>query len=1140
MTQKCDYLKGSKSMDSNCKLQLICGRSGSGKTTYLCEQIIEKSMQHPDGHYYMVVPEQFTMGIQRKLTTMHPDGGILNIDVLNFGRLAHHIFEELHLQHNQVLDDIGKTMVIGHLLDVHKKDLTVYGKAYNKPGFHEEMKSMISELFQYGITKDDVRQTLKSLDDNSILAMKLQDLLLIYEAFENYIQDHYIVAEQMLRMAGERLADSKLLKNATIYFDGFTGFTPIQYVFLEKLLRVAGEVRISITMPRPLEAFSEEHHLFHMSYEMYVHVLKLVEQIRGVDIQDTVYLDEEQGCKRFLSNELQHLEQNMFTYPYKKWNHATQDIGLYAAKSAREELKWISARIRNMVMEGGYRYRDFAIVSGDLTNVAYLIDEVLPDYSIPYFIDNNVDMAKHAFTRWLLSAWKILVNGYAYEDIFAYIKSGYCGALNETQAGLLENYALQRGLKTVSGWEKAAWDENVEQARTAFMKEIDILKQGIQGNRVRDYVVALYGFCVALKMEERLSKQAEQFEQKHAFSLARVYSQIYGKTMELFDKMIDILGEETMSMESFLHVLESGMDSISIGVLPPGLDQVTIGDIERTRLGDIKVLFFMNVNDGIVPNTSVRGMVLTDEEREKLTGHLELAPTMKKKTYQEQFYLYLNMTKPSERLYLSYHKLSNENKESRPSYLINRMQLLFTDLHVLDVDRASVLDKLYGKQDGMYAFSEMVKDYLGSKDMPENWQMLLPVLYALYKDSKDEDLMLHGMQYPIKEQALSSEMAEQLYGRDVSVSTSRLEKYAGCAYAFFLEYGLRLQEKKLFEVSTADTGTILHSVMEQVFAYYKTVDGGIRLASTEECEAKARELLAEVIAQPEYVEIFQESNRSQYMHSILERVAVRSIQALKKQLANGKMVPEAFELQFGGQHTTYASFQLSDNVNMVLKGVVDRVDILADADAKKLYVQVIDYKSGDKKIDYTKLYYGTQLQLSIYMNVVKTWAKEKYPDMEIIPVGMYYFHMQDPLLTPTAKKDLDATRQQAMRLKGLSVADKELIEKIDNGPGNVVEVAYTKDDLFTKTSKVATPSNYEAILAYAYEKVMDLGKEMYQGNISIHPYAYGSEKACTYCKFAGICMFDGTCKGNQYRYFIKREKEEFGNHAVDEGTTTSN
>ncbi len=1114
-----------------CKVQMVYGRSGAGKTSFLCRELISRSIQNPSGHYYMVVPEQFTMEMQKTMASMHPDGGIMDIDILSFVRLTYRVFEELHLKTAQVLEDIGKTMVISHLLNQQESKLLVFKNASGRQGFHEEMKSMICELFQYGIHREDVVSTMETLPKDSVLYMKLSDLLLIYDSFEDYIDGHYIVAEQLLELASDYVEASAKLKDAVIYFDGFTGFTPVQYTFFTRLLSVASEIRISMTMPKPDTSLKQEHHLFHMSYEMYERLSALTVAHTGAELLPSVCIHTGEHSRLAASAELTHLEQNIFTFPYKKWPDRPTDIHCLAARSAREEMQMVARNIKSLVENQSYRYRDIAVISGDLDEVSYLAEELMPAYEIPYFIDEKADMKKNPFVAWILSLWRIIAFDYKKEDVICYLKTGYSKAVSAQEAGILENYALQRNLCSQYGWQLVSDDPATETLRKALMQELGAFEQMISGNTVTDYLKALYFMCTSFEMEEMLAAQAQIFSDRQEYELFTIYHQIYAKFMALFDKLADILGEEHMTFREFYTVLDTGIQSLDIGVIPPGIDKVTIGDITRTRLGEIKALFFINVNEGVIPKANSRGMILNDKDREQLTHKLSLAPGARQKAYQEQFYLYLMLTKPRRHLYISYHKLTNDNKAVRPSYLISRICAIFPKLEIIEDVPSFHISDIYNRQDGILMLHRLLLHWetenKSSKDV-------LHCLLKFYQGSFEEQMMLLGMSYPVREETLPEWMAKELYGNNVSASISRLEMYAGCAYSFFLQYGLKLSERKLFEISTADTGDILHKTMELVFTYFKEQEAGIRLAGEEACIKKTKEILSDVIKSPEYVEIFEASKRNSYLHNILERVAVNSVCAIKKQLAAGIMVPEEFELQFGGEKNTYASFQLTEGISMHLKGIVDRVDVLADEEQKKLYVQVIDYKSGEKHIDYTKLYYGTQIQLMIYMNIVRAWAAKTYPDMEIVPVGMYYFHMHDPMIENENNKDISDVRMSKMRLSGLTVADSNIVSLIDHGPGQVLDVAYKKDQTFTEHSKVACADNFEAICQYAYEKARQLGQDMYRGDISVNPYKYGQKTSCDYCSFSGVCLFDSNYQGCGYRYFSKKEQEMYQKNELDQ------
>lgn len=1122
-----------------CTVRFIYGRSGSGKTYKLCQDMIARSIAMPEKNYYMIVPEQFTMETQKRLASLHPDGGVMDIDILSFDRLAYRVFEELSVKTNQVLEDIGKTMVISHLLDIHSDELMIFSRSARRPGFHDEMKSMICELFQYGIHREDVEAAMEHMPQDSVLYMKLHDLLLIYDYFMTYIEGHYIVAEQLLDLAGVYVTQSEKLRGAVIFFDGFTGFTPVQYIMLNQLFDVAADICFSITMPAPKTEFAKEHHLFHMGYETYRRLVELSKQHPGVRLIEDAESELTSDYRHGASRELAHLEKNIFTFPYSKYGKEMSDIRLFSARSAREELHETARRVCELV-EQGYRYRDIAVVTGDLEGVSYLAEEVFAQYHIPYFIDQNTDMRKNPFVAWVLSLWRIVAFNYKRKDVVAYIKSGYSKALHAGQAGQLENYALSRNIDSKSGWRRVCKDAYVEELRQKLMEELSCFEKLLSGKTVRDYLQAIYLFSSKLNIEYVLLDRADQFAEDSNHHQAGIYMQIYPKMMELFDKLVDILGEEKMSYAEFYTVLETGVNSLDIGMIPQGLDQVIVGDMTRTRLSDIKVLFLMNANEGIIPKSGSRGMILSDGDRERLSDSIALAPGGKMKGYQEQFYLYLTLTKPSERLFISYHKLTTDNKDVRPSYLISRLTAIFPKLSVEELAEVLSLDRVYTMEDGSSLLLQLLQGEIEGQEA----EKALHVLLKLYEDTPEERMLLSGISYPLKEKPLPEDVAKAIYGEHPVTSVSRLERYAGCAYAFFLEYGLRLKEQKLFEIQTADTGNILHETMEKVFTYYKEKKRRVRAASEAELEAKTKELFYDVIHQETYAELFEASKRNHYLYHTLERVAVKSMTAMKRQLAAGKMEPEAFELVFGDGNISYASFKLSEQVTMQLKGVVDRVDIFTNEAEKKLYVQVIDYKSGAKDIDYTKLYYGTQLQLFVYMNVVRAWAKEQHPDMEVVPVGMHYFHMNDMLVDSgniaVSPEEAESIKDKNMRLSGLAIEEPERIALVDNGPGKVLPIALKKDGSFRTSDSLVSDAVFDSVCDYAYEKVEQLGKDMYQGHIEVNPYKLGQQTACSYCGFAGVCMFNPTDQGRSYRYFTKKNREECREREVDEGSAKGN
>ncbi len=1100
-------------MGDGVKITIVTARSGIDKTEYVLNDLIERSKEPSHGGLFLVVPEQATMQSQKKLSHLHPKHVVMDIDIVSFIRLAGRIFEEQAIETDKVLEDIGKTMAITYVLEKLKDDLTVYKNVYKSFGFVDQIKSMLSELFQYGISKEDVKAAIEDLDSNLPVTRKLSDLLLIYEEFEHFIDGHFVVAEKLLTLCSDYVDISKKLSGAVLVFDGFTGFTPVQYAFLEKLKNVCSEMIFTVTMPEYDPAFKEEHSLFHMSYEYYQRIMDLSKKGGVCDLLVTS-LEKKESL--FVSKEIEHLEKNIFRYPFDKWNDETESIFLKPCSSRNDELKTVAREIRRLVMDEGFRYRDIAVLSGELTDISYAISGVMEDYGIPYFIDDNRDMMANPFVIWLISLLRIEAFDFSYDDVFAYLKTGFSKAVSYDEAGILENYALKRGLKSKNGWKKTTDDEMVEGLRLAFVNEIEEFHKLTKGGVVKNYLEGIYHFMCSIDIEERLDAMALEFENRGELENAKVYSQLYKKTIELMDKIYSLLGNEHMKREDFLSIFEAGLASISVGILPQGLDKVSFGDVTRSRFDDIKVLFFIGLNEGIVPKSGVRTMILTDSDRGFLKDKLELAPDTKKRSYEEQFYLYLAFTKPYDRLYLTYHLLSDDNKKAKPSYLVSRINAIFPDISGFLDDHHFVYN-----EDEIFDRLSEYKDEDEGLD-PAYYE----VLRELSKAGGKDFLFDRGMTFPADDKRISRELAKRLYGQDTHITVSRLELYAGCAFSYFLQYGLKLKEKKKYEIDVADTGTILHAVMEGVFKAYSDTPQGIRTVDIEECKKKSGEILDEVLSADEYSELFSETMRGEFQREILKGLVETTITSLKNQLSHGKMIPKEFELSFGqsGKNNSYIVLDLENGIKLKLKGIVDRVDIYEDSDKKKLYVQVIDYKSGAKDIDYTKLFYGTQVQLPIYMNVVREWAKKLYPDYEILPVGMYYYHLKNPLIDIKDGQDFDAELTKSLRLTGETVNDKTIIELIDNTPGDVINVRYKQDGDPDSRSRVMERSELDGVCSFANDKLKQISERMFDGEIPADPYYLNKKTACEYCPYKEICLFDPTIKGFSYRFLKKQEK----------------
>ena len=352
---------GSQSMS----LQFIFGNSGSGKSHYLYQQIVEESIRHPEKNYLVLVPEQFTMQTQKDLCMAHPRSGIMNIDVLSFGRLAHRVFEETGKERQPILDDEGKNLVLRKIAGNYEDELTVLKGNLKKQGYISEVKSVISEFTQYGIDFEQLDSFMEGLNPESYLYYKLKDIRKVYEGFEDYLRDKYITKEELLDVLSQTVPEAKMLKDSVIAMDGFTGFTPVQNRLIGELLKVCDKIMLTVEIDRREDPFVYKHpyQLFALSKQMVTSLTEVAQEVK-VEIDEPVWL-----CKnppyRFKENpEMAFLEEELFRYSRRKYSgKKMQSISLHEVHTPQEEAQYVAEEIRRLVREEGYRYREIAVIA---------------------------------------------------------------------------------------------------------------------------------------------------------------------------------------------------------------------------------------------------------------------------------------------------------------------------------------------------------------------------------------------------------------------------------------------------------------------------------------------------------------------------------------------------------------------------------------------------------------------------------------------------------------------------------------------------------------------------------------------------------------------------------------------------------
>jgi ATP-dependent helicase/nuclease subunit B len=740
------------------------------------------------------------------------------------------------------------------------------------------------------------------------------------------------------------------------------------------------------------------------------------------------------------------------------------------------------------------------------------------NYQIPCFMDDKNSLMRNPLVEFIRSALALASGDFSYEKVFRHLKCGLFDIKKEDR-DFLENYVIAMGIRSEKRW-NVEWNRSykdsgtidfvyLNQIRSQVVEKLLLYKEklGKRNLSLKERVRALVEMMMEARLEEKLVGFSKWLEETGEPFLSSEYEQAYPLVIDLFDEMVALLGEEEISLEEFTILLDSGLEEIKVGFIPEGVDRITVGDMERTRLSGIKALFFIGVNEGKVPKAPGTGGIFTDYDKEQLSlMKIELSPTAKKNSFIQQFYLYLALTRASERLFITYAKNDAQGKSQRPSVCLCDILKLFPRLVVKEEGDEQLDGKNWTDKNSALSFYIKGLSEVKKGTIDNDWLELFNH-YRRHDEKKEKALsLLHAAFGSYERETLGKELARKLYGEILAGSVSRLELQSSCAYAQFLRYGLELAKRKEYTFQAVDIGNIFHMAIESVFNVAK--EEKIALGSLEDGERK--ELVHRCVEQVVLSygnRILDDSARNRWLGGRLERITERTIWALSRQLAESGFTPDGVEVVFSAENSDALLLDLSEDEKMHLTGRIDRLDIKEEKD--KIYVRIVDYKSGSTSFDLVSVYQGLQLQLVFYLEAAMENLAKRNPDKEIHPGGVLYYNIKEPLVDKTPKMSEEDIKQkllEQMQMNGLM--NVEAGEKEEKQIKNVAE------------------EKLEDLKGYVDDTVHKLGKEILEGDIRINPYKKGNKQSCTYCEYQSICGFDSKISGYKYRNLVTIPAEE--------------
>ncbi len=1102
-------------------LRFIIGTAGTGKTHLCMDEIIQKQ-ETGVGRQIYIVPEQFTSQAERDLIGRSPKNAILLAEVLSFGRLAHQIFQKNRIGKKVPLGDIGKSMALQKVLLDEKENLSFFRNVMNKNGFIDQLGLTISEFFQYYIDPSDLLEKVQTQELTQGVTEKLRDLAKIYEAYINFIKKEYISADETLSLLAAQLSATAPFQETEIWLDGFYGFTPQEFSVIENLLKLSA--RVTITLPMDERSFSAS--FSHPSAPFYEpcntknKLVRLAEE-NGIPVEATVFLTRNHRAK---TEALKALEKYYFQGYHKKCSLA-ESITITACPTKQDEITFAAGRIIRLVREQGVRYKEIAIVTNAMGAYEKSLRGILREHGIPCFIDSRREITSHPLISMVTALLDSFIHNFRYEYVFSYLKSGLIPITYE-ELDALENYVLAYGIKGYK-WQKESWEYGLKKEGEEALAYMNLLRQRIMNpllpfleikkksqQPLKKFVSLLIQHLETLRVAETLSAWTEEAIQNGNPSKAEEHRQIWQLLMQVLDKATEILGEEIMTMADAAKILSAGLQKCTMGVIPPTTDCLLVGDIERSRLPEIKYLFVLGVNEGILPSPSQPQGIFTEAERQLLTeSGIELASGGKRKAFEEQFLIYRGLTRPSHGLFLTFANGETEGKALFPSPLIDHLCRMDNTLKIQPYSGFQLEEMI--PSSAFHLLGEKMQHHKKDASMEPLWQDIYSFFATEPLWEKRLYLLRKGFITTKKQEKLSSKTIKSLYGEKIFSSVSRLERFAACPFSYFAEYGLKATERKLYQLHTPDLGLLFHEVLELFSIKIQTENipwDSLSQEKTEEMINEAVDLAAPNLGE----QILMDSAANQYLIRRLKRISARAAWTLVRHLKNGDFIPAGYEIGFGNHEALPPIvIELAEGKELVLSGKIDRVDLL-DAHGNR-YAKIIDYKSGSKAFSFQDIYYGLQLQLLIYLDAyLKHYEKTATP---MKPGGVFYFRITDPSLSlnqEMSAEEIEEALYQKMQMSGLILEDEAVIQGLDHvfmedvkgKISAIVPVGYTKKGEPSSSAYLADEKQYEKLLSFVVKRGADLGNSIQKGIIAPSPYRKNDLTPCAYCRFKSICRYD--------------------------------
>lgn len=1122
-------------------VQFILGRSGTGKSRWCIDTICKALADGGTEPLILLVPEQATYQAERAILSCPDIAGFSRLHVLSFNRLGFWLRSALSPAAD--ISRTGKQMILHKLLLERADELTLYKSSIHRMGLAEKLCGLLDELQHSNCNAKQVTllaETLATRPAQTLASQKWADIATIFAAYEAYFADPdsgFSNPDTELNATKDSAATADFLKGARLWVDGFSGFSVQERNLLVELLKVSREASITLCLDpatMDLDNFDEEAldpcSLFASTEQTYCQLLRFIQNGK-LSLPEPLILDKP---LRFSdAPALATLEANLVSDRLGKPVSADGAIQIAACGNIRAEMAWTAAQIRALVKDNAYRYRDIAVVVPDMDTYQHYIDSAFAQHALPYFMDRPRSMKTHPLLELMRSALQVVANNFQLSDMLSYLKSPLI-TLPAQQIDALENYCRAFDIQGAEWLRKAPWDfagtdersdydeTTLDMLRQKALEPLRIFRDALTSNKTipaKHFVKTLWELLDALGVRERLDEWATEDKTDQRFG----HRQLFAKLVELMDEVCKIFDRVELSAQAWESIFTDTVSSITVKLIPPSLDQVLVGSIERSRHPDIKAVFLIGAIQKQFPIPTMGEALLTERDYQSAVS-LELANPYEQHLSQRPYLAYIALTRASKQVFLSYPLTDEKGSAIVPWSGIEQLTEMFTDITILypvsAVETADAIQNIH--QLAQWLCRRLGKD----RNRQNSAEQIAAGVLERMETSDDERLKqtaAHVRQSLGYDNIadLDGELAEQTFKFPMTTSASGLGTFAKCPYQYFAKYTLGLKPRQTLKFEPMDVGTFYHDVLEATFKALKAGGKDWADLSTDKlialCDAESDRVISENSLLVNFIR-----RRAHHRYIIQSaREVLHSFVPMLAQLSNASRFKQAeAELKFGFDDTFRLVLPLDSSRNIHLRGLIDRVD-LADIEGKSTAL-VFDYKTSGKSVDFAGMLYGLDLQLPIYLLAVRNG--------NMTPAGAFFLPI-DGGITSASPSEIDTIKATFNKAKGLF--DGRFFEAIDaeaaasGGWSEFYNYYVNKEgDPYShyKTSGALKPDDFATLLDHAEQCIKKLVTDLSGGCIAITPFRIGTNSPCSWCDYRPLCRFDWQI--NDYKILENIGKEE--------------